>query len=712
MASAIALENICNVVDDYVKDSLSDKFNSNEIESIQLKLLVWYHKNRRHLPWRGDTVEGIIPPPMSPYGTWVSESMCQQTRIETVVPYWHRWMATFPTVEHLADATPDEVNVLWAGLGYYRRAQQLLKGAQKVVKDFNSQIPDDVHELLQIPGIGPYTAGAISSIAFGCNSPLVDGNVIRVFSRLRAIKHEIASTNMQKVSWALATSLVERTTEPGNLNQALMELGATVCKPTSPKCGDCPVKDHCHAFSIVEQGQHYSASLSSSDGFDIEDLVPADVTYFPRKSAKKKPKDFSFSICVLRLKSSSVSSLLSPSSSFSNEDKFLFVRRVSTGLLANQWEFPALDIPTGDATEEAEGMDTDDGTGIQRPHLSQLWGGISGFISRTTGYRWQWAPPRGAVAIETADAPFIRAVPIEKRMNGLAHESQLKRNSSSSAVIMKAGPRKKQLEIPSGSGDGGSGRGSSSSVESEECGGGGGGDADKECMENAVRALPTVVHVFSHQRHTMFVSICDVEVGGQDSKAGVAETSHTSEARLSARIITATSESTNATVAGTESSISSRPSSTVRKSSGIASGGTDDTSSYREHLWMTASEIIAAGITSGCKKVLDLVIADSPPGGASKAGKNSKNGRSSENTVGQTASPASKRKRSVTAVADVPPSAKISAYFSSKSSAAAVATVEESKPHVEEDVPGAIATTRSKSAHATRSICNPGNLIP
>ena len=157
------------------------------IASVQEQLLAWYHENRRMLPWRGDALDdGTMPPPPSAYGTWVSEIMLQQTRVETVIPYWIKWMAKYPDVRSLAASTEDEVNALWAGLGYYRRAQSLLKGARKVVEAFDGVMPGTVDELKTVPGIGPYTAGAISSIAFSRVEPLVDGNVIRVLVPLTA----------------------------------------------------------------------------------------------------------------------------------------------------------------------------------------------------------------------------------------------------------------------------------------------------------------------------------------------------------------------------------------------------------------------------------------------------------------------------------------------------------------------------------------------
>jgi A/G-specific adenine glycosylase len=145
------------------------------VTGVRVKLSSWYKKNRRQLPWRGETVDA--------YGIWVSEIMLQQTRVETVIPYWRRWMERWPTVNELAGATADEVNTLWAGLGYYSRAQSLLQGAKYIVNTSNGVLPETTEELRKIRGIGPYTAGAISSIAFGKAVPLVDGNVVRVLSR-------------------------------------------------------------------------------------------------------------------------------------------------------------------------------------------------------------------------------------------------------------------------------------------------------------------------------------------------------------------------------------------------------------------------------------------------------------------------------------------------------------------------------------------------
>jgi A/G-specific adenine glycosylase len=201
-----------------------------------------------------ESVADIFPlrPWPNAYATWVSEIMLQQTRVETVVAYFERWMRRFPTVHALAAASPEDVNAHWAGLGYYRRARFLHEGAKRVVATMHGELPSTAEALKQIPGIGEYTAGAIASIAFDQRAAIVDGNVIRVMARLRALavhpKHKLGL----RLIWDLAADLVEGE-RPGDLNQALMELGATVCTPKSPVCGACPVADVCRARAESER---------------------------------------------------------------------------------------------------------------------------------------------------------------------------------------------------------------------------------------------------------------------------------------------------------------------------------------------------------------------------------------------------------------------------------------------------------------------------
>jgi len=200
-----------------------------------------YASVKRDLPWRRSR---------DPYAIWVSEIMLQQTRVQTVIPYWQRWMERFPTVRALAAAPLDDVLAAWAGLGYYSRARNLKKGAETVVAELSGELPRRASELREVPGIGPYTAGAIASIAFGERTPLVDGNVARVLARVYGITDDIKSTAGQRALWQRAGALVAdlpASAAPGDLNQGLMELGATLCSPTSPKCLVCPLANLCDA---------------------------------------------------------------------------------------------------------------------------------------------------------------------------------------------------------------------------------------------------------------------------------------------------------------------------------------------------------------------------------------------------------------------------------------------------------------------------------
>jgi A/G-specific adenine glycosylase len=194
--------------------------------SFSQKLLVWYRQNARRLPWRGLA---------DPYAIWVSEIMAQQTRVETVIPYFTRWMGRFPTVETLAAATEQEVLSMWEGLGYYGRARSLLKAARIVTVTYGGQLPRNLIELERLPGIGRYTAAAVCSIAFGQSEPVLDGNVKRVLSRVFDIATPVNTPGGEKQCWNLAEKLIP-SEEPGDYNQAMMELGATLCTPRSPAC--------------------------------------------------------------------------------------------------------------------------------------------------------------------------------------------------------------------------------------------------------------------------------------------------------------------------------------------------------------------------------------------------------------------------------------------------------------------------------------------
>nr|MDQ2644694.1 A/G-specific adenine glycosylase [Myxococcota bacterium] len=206
---------------------------------LSIPLLRWYDRTRRELPWRETR---------DPYAIWVSEVMLQQTQVKTVIPYFERWLARFPGVRELSRAEEAEVLHAWQGLGYYSRARALKRAAELVVERHGGQLPSKSSELTALPGIGPYSAGAIASIAYGERVPVVDGNVIRVLTRVFALRGDPAKAPLRRELWRRAEELVPAA-RPGDHNQALMELGATVCVPEKPRCGECPLSEHCRGYA-------------------------------------------------------------------------------------------------------------------------------------------------------------------------------------------------------------------------------------------------------------------------------------------------------------------------------------------------------------------------------------------------------------------------------------------------------------------------------
>ena len=202
---------------------------------LQQNLLRWFEKNARDLPWRRTK---------DPYAIWVSEIMLQQTQVDTVIPYYKRFLKTFPTVRRLAKADLAEVLSIWEGLGYYSRARNLHQASREIVSRFKGRIPETLDDLLSLPGIGRYTAGAILSIAFNKEVPILDGNVKRVLSRVFAISGNPSKGNTQALLWQLSESLIPKG-HAGSFNQALMDLGAMICTPKDPQCSDCPLRRVC-----------------------------------------------------------------------------------------------------------------------------------------------------------------------------------------------------------------------------------------------------------------------------------------------------------------------------------------------------------------------------------------------------------------------------------------------------------------------------------
>ena len=218
---------------------------ANDATRLSRLLEDWFAKHARDLPWRR------VP---SPYRVWVSEIMLQQTQVATVIPYFEHFIARFPDVQSLAAATEHDVLALWSGLGYYRRARMLHAAAREVAAG-GGELPIERKTLLALPGIGPYTAGAILSIAFNQPEPIVDGNVERVFARITSERRAIKSKAAGEAAWRWAESLVKAGAKPRALNQALMELGATVCTPQNPRCDACPISGLCEARKHGEQSK-------------------------------------------------------------------------------------------------------------------------------------------------------------------------------------------------------------------------------------------------------------------------------------------------------------------------------------------------------------------------------------------------------------------------------------------------------------------------
>ncbi|MBI3935251.1 MAG: A/G-specific adenine glycosylase [Acidobacteria bacterium] len=209
---------------------------------IRRQLLRWYDLHRRDLPWRQTT---------DPYGIWVSEVMLQQTRVQAVIPYYENFLHRFPDVKKLADASDQELLACWSGLGYYSRARNLQKAARVMVRDHSGKFPGDFAAALALPGIGRYTASAVLSIAYGAALPVLDGNVSRVLSRLYAVAADLKTAGGNERLRQLAGDLISAR-RPGDFNQAMMELGATVCLPQQPQCEQCPVRRNCLAYARNE----------------------------------------------------------------------------------------------------------------------------------------------------------------------------------------------------------------------------------------------------------------------------------------------------------------------------------------------------------------------------------------------------------------------------------------------------------------------------
>ena len=269
-------------------------WEEDKILSFRQKLLAWYDKNKRDLPWRRSK---------NPYHIWVSEIMLQQTRVDTVIPYYERFLDWFPTVESLANAPEERLLKAWEGLGYYSRVRNMQTAARQIMFDFQGEFPSTYEGISSLKGIGPYTAGAISSIAFNLPQPAVDGNVMRVLARLFEVNHDIGNPSNRKIFQAMMEVLIDPD-RPGDFNQALMDLGSDIEAPVNPRPEESPVKDFSAAY------QHGTMNR------------------YPIKAPKKKPIPIYLKALVVQ----------------NSQGQFLLEKNESEKLLAGFWHFPLIEV--------------------------------------------------------------------------------------------------------------------------------------------------------------------------------------------------------------------------------------------------------------------------------------------------------------------------------------------------------------------------------
>ena len=272
---------------------------------ISAKLLSWYSKHGRVLPWRGHP---------DAYAVWVSEIMLQQTRVETVIPYFEKWMSLFPNVHALANASEQDVLNAWEGLGYYSRARNLHKAAQIVAEKYHGELPQDLKELRSLPGIGRYTVGAIASLVFRMDEPTLDANIRRVLARLFDVKKPADSADGEKILWGLAAQNLPKG-KAGDYNQSLMDLGAMICLPKNPRCALCPLMKRCKAYKNKTQDKR------------------------PVLKPKGKTRlEIRVAVVIVR------------------RGRVLLSKRPSKGLLGGMWEFPNARVEAHPARELVNGI--------------------------------------------------------------------------------------------------------------------------------------------------------------------------------------------------------------------------------------------------------------------------------------------------------------------------------------------------------------------
>jgi A/G-specific adenine glycosylase len=323
------------------------------------RILDWYGKHARSLPWRIPAGGG------DPYAVWVSEIMLQQTRVETVIPYYERWLALFPSVSALAEAPEQSVLSAWEGLGYYSRARNLHKAAKMVVSEFGGQIPRDVMQLRRLPGIGRYTAAAIASIAFNQDIATLDGNLRRVFARVFDVSAPADSPLGEGILWALAESQLPKG-RAGDYSQALMDLGATICLPKNPLCLLCPLNELCQARAL-----------------GIQEQRPV-----------LKPK----AAVPHKLKAAAV---------IVQDGLALLCQRPANGLLGSLWEFPSAEVDTDQAAALVTAIET--GYRLRVNPLARL-GEFQHAYTHFTLTESAW----GCELIEKTDDTSVKWIPLDE----------------------------------------------------------------------------------------------------------------------------------------------------------------------------------------------------------------------------------------------------------------------------------------------------------
>lgn len=283
-------------------------------QAIATKLLPWFSANQRCMPWRSNR---------TPYRVWISELMLQQTRVDQAMPYFRRFMRRFPSLKSLAEASQEEVLKLWEGLGYYSRARNLHKAAQIITHDYHGRFPRTAEEMMKLPGVGSYTAAAIGSLACNLDLAVLDGNVIRVLSRLQAYTRDPSTTIARRELQAMADELMVRG-DAGRYNEAMMELGATICMPKNPQCNVCPLSSHC---------------LGYQSGRPID---------YPVKAAKKKVPHMVVGAAVVA----------------NRKGDILVAQRRDTDMLGGLWEFPGGKQETGETIQQCIARELKEELGI------------------------------------------------------------------------------------------------------------------------------------------------------------------------------------------------------------------------------------------------------------------------------------------------------------------------------------------------------------